>query len=342
MKALIIKDTMSSLEIAELTGKRHDNVMADIHNMLEELGLAAPDFSGAVKYINGKGGSQERKIFNLPKRECLILVSGYNLLLRTAIIDRWQERDQKAMSIISAVESIEYKGQIGGMIFSRSGIGYTNSKLVANKFRKRHADVIRVIEAMIFSDNKDPVIASFNRRNYALVEYRGENGETRKSYELTEQGFSFVARGFTGAKARRFKVEFINAFFAMRETMQERFTAEVVRAVLPETVARRQYVYVITNDENNFVKIGVAKNVSRRLKQLQTGSWTNLSVRYKSMVCSNAFSIEHAVHAKISEDRVMGEWYDIDVEEAIKLIEAENTILNTNLVDSYASNSSNT
>ena len=45
--------TMSSLEIAALTGKRHDNVMADIRNMLEELGLATPEFSGVYKAGNG-------------------------------------------------------------------------------------------------------------------------------------------------------------------------------------------------------------------------------------------------------------------------------------------------
>ena len=79
--------TMSSLEISKLTGKRHDHVMTDIRNMLEELGLATPEFSGVYKADN----KQKYECFNLPKRECFILVSGYNLKLRAAIIDRWQE-----------------------------------------------------------------------------------------------------------------------------------------------------------------------------------------------------------------------------------------------------------
>ena len=82
--------TMSSREIAELCDKRHDNVMADIRKMLNELGLYAPDFSGT--YTTEQGNQYE--CFNLPKRECLILVSGYNLKLRTKIIDRWQELEQ--------------------------------------------------------------------------------------------------------------------------------------------------------------------------------------------------------------------------------------------------------
>ena len=82
--------TMSSREIATLCDKRHDNVMADIRKMLNELGLYAPDFSGT--YTTEQGNQYE--CFNLPKRECLILVSGYNLKLRTKIIDRWQELEQ--------------------------------------------------------------------------------------------------------------------------------------------------------------------------------------------------------------------------------------------------------
>ena len=85
--------TMSSLEIADLTGKRHDHVMVDIGKMLSDLGKAAPDFSGTAFYeVNN--AKRERKIYNLPKRETLILVSGYSVAMRARIIDRWQELEE--------------------------------------------------------------------------------------------------------------------------------------------------------------------------------------------------------------------------------------------------------
>ena len=77
---------MSSLEIAELTGKQHKDVLYDIRKMLDELGVLAADFS-ATRKVRGR----EYEVFNLPKRETLILVSGYSVTMRSTIIDRWQE-----------------------------------------------------------------------------------------------------------------------------------------------------------------------------------------------------------------------------------------------------------
>ena len=79
--------TMSSRDIADLTGKRHDHVMADISKMIEWLGDTCPDFSGDLPDSYGR----PQKVYFLPKRETLILVSGYNIDLRAKIIDRWQE-----------------------------------------------------------------------------------------------------------------------------------------------------------------------------------------------------------------------------------------------------------
>ena len=78
---------MSSLEVAGLCDKRHDNVMADIRNMFEQLNISSPEFLG--DYRDDRGRSYP--LYHLPKDLCLTLVSGYNVVLRKRIIDRWLE-----------------------------------------------------------------------------------------------------------------------------------------------------------------------------------------------------------------------------------------------------------
>ncbi|HEJ9506386.1 TPA: phage antirepressor KilAC domain-containing protein [Proteus mirabilis] len=81
--------TMSSREISELTGKRHDNVMADIRKMLVEI--QSPEKLG--DYIDTKNRTQQMLLLN--KEECLCLISGYSIKLRMAIIKRWQELESQ-------------------------------------------------------------------------------------------------------------------------------------------------------------------------------------------------------------------------------------------------------
>ncbi|MGN5259152.1 phage antirepressor KilAC domain-containing protein [Aeromonas hydrophila] len=76
---------MSSVEVAELTGKRHDNVLADIRKMLAEI--QSPEKSG--DYIDRIGRTQP--CLMLDKDESLCLVAGYSAVLRMRIIRRWQE-----------------------------------------------------------------------------------------------------------------------------------------------------------------------------------------------------------------------------------------------------------
>ena len=79
--------TMSSREIAELTGKEHKNVLADIRKMLQDLELTSAEFSANLPDVYGR----QQQVFNLNKELTLTLVSGYNVKLRLAIIKRWQE-----------------------------------------------------------------------------------------------------------------------------------------------------------------------------------------------------------------------------------------------------------
>lgn len=79
--------TMSSREIAELTGKEHPNVMRDIRVMLEELGEDVLRFEDIYSDAYGRW----QPCFNLPKDLTITLVAGYNTKVRHAIVTRWQE-----------------------------------------------------------------------------------------------------------------------------------------------------------------------------------------------------------------------------------------------------------
>ncbi len=89
LMATLIHDTdrMSSLEIAELTGKLHKNVLADIRNLLSQ-GVTKLNFQPST-YKDPTG--RKLPCFELTKRGCLILASGYDAVLREKIIDRWEQ-----------------------------------------------------------------------------------------------------------------------------------------------------------------------------------------------------------------------------------------------------------
>lgn len=92
---------MSSLEIAELTGKQHSNVMRDIRALLDQ-GVNQINFE-LVDYTDKKG--EKRSMYNLTKKGSLILASGYNAVLREKIIDRWEAIETgQATPIYQAVQ----------------------------------------------------------------------------------------------------------------------------------------------------------------------------------------------------------------------------------------------
>ena len=69
-------DTMSSIEISELTGRTHKNVMRDIKNLLKQ-GVSELNFElSSYKQQQPNGGTKEVPMYNLTKKGCLILASG--------------------------------------------------------------------------------------------------------------------------------------------------------------------------------------------------------------------------------------------------------------------------
>lgn len=72
----------------------------------------------------------------------------------------------------------------------------------------------------------------------------------------------------------------------------------------------KRYIYLILNEDNGHIKVGIGKNPSKRVKQLQTGSSAKLTVIYKRLV-EKASVIEKNIHADYHLFRISGEWFDI-------------------------------
>ncbi|SPJ32689.1 phage antirepressor KilAC domain-containing protein [Kushneria phyllosphaerae] len=92
------KMKMSSREIAELTGKRHDNVMRDIRSMLDQM-----DPTSDLSYQQNQGvtsidcpQTKRTQGFLLDRYHTEVLITGYDVKRRAAVIKRWYDLESGA------------------------------------------------------------------------------------------------------------------------------------------------------------------------------------------------------------------------------------------------------
>ena len=83
--------TMSSREIAELTGKNHKDVLRDIRTLENQGAINGRNFA-PVEYTDAKG--EKRPEYLLDFDATMTLVTGYNAVLRAKVIKRWRELEE--------------------------------------------------------------------------------------------------------------------------------------------------------------------------------------------------------------------------------------------------------
>lgn len=97
MDELMIKETMSSLQIAEITGKQHKNIMRAIRKMQpaweKVCGRKFELTSQLVDMPNG--GVRKEDCYLLNKTECLFIATKFNDEARAKLVLRWKELEEK-------------------------------------------------------------------------------------------------------------------------------------------------------------------------------------------------------------------------------------------------------
>lgn len=87
----VSRTTMSSREIANVTGKRHANVKRDIVAMLKELKIDVLSFEHI--YLDGQNREQAEYMLDREHTDCLL--TGYSAPLRIKVIRRWHELERQ-------------------------------------------------------------------------------------------------------------------------------------------------------------------------------------------------------------------------------------------------------
>lgn len=70
------------------------------------------------------------------------------------------------------------------------------------------------------------------------------------------------------------------------------------------------YVYLVKDTVNNTYKIGVSKDINKRLKTLQTGNSSNLEL-ILSFKAEHPYRLESMLHRKFAEYRERNEWFKL-------------------------------
>ena len=90
---IIKKETMTSLEIAEVTGRNHKDVMRSIREMEDAWAKVNGRNFALVEYKDAKG--EMRPCYSLNKTECLYIATKFNDEARAKLVLRWEELETK-------------------------------------------------------------------------------------------------------------------------------------------------------------------------------------------------------------------------------------------------------
>ena len=94
MEEIARKETMTSLEIAEVTGRNHKDVMRSIREMEEAWVKVNGRKFALVEYKDAKG--EMRPCYSLGKTECLYIATKFNDEARAKLVLRWEELENQS------------------------------------------------------------------------------------------------------------------------------------------------------------------------------------------------------------------------------------------------------
>lgn len=152
------------------------------------------------------------------------------------------------------------------LVIMKNKQAVTSSLQVAETFEKNHRDVLRAIANL--------EIGSAKLRSQMFAEGTYTNrGKEYPMYYMNRDGFALLAMGFTGTKALKFKLQYIEAFNSMEEQVKlPTSPREIARLALQANEETNQRLDSVEGDVKDLKENQVIPNpeysaLSRRVNQ---------------------------------------------------------------------------
>lgn len=190
---------MSSIDIAKLTGKNHSHVLRDIRTMLNEIDNPNLDSKEYQQFTlpNGMTSSIE-----LGKELTYTLISGYNVKLRHAIINRWQQLEAVNQPQFQIPETLPDALRLAAQLAEEKQQAIETIK-EKDKLIVAVADLnIRAGDVSVSEFSKNLAIKGLGQNNlYKWLKGRGFLQQNNQPYQ------QYVARGYFVMKPYEEKIK---------------------------------------------------------------------------------------------------------------------------------------
>lgn len=105
IKKITDQQTITSIEIAEITGRLHKNILAAIRNMEPAwVNVTGLNFKLCEKdYEIGRGTKKKQPYYELNKKECLFVATKFNDEARAKLVLRWEQLEQERLQALQPV-----------------------------------------------------------------------------------------------------------------------------------------------------------------------------------------------------------------------------------------------
>lgn len=200
--------TMSSREIADLVGSRHDNVKRTIETCVRSGAFGLPPTEEDVTYEQDTNIPHKSKVYRLDKRSSLIVVAQLCPEFTAKIVDRWQELESTVEALALPTTYLDALKALVTSVESQQRAEYQAAELATENAkllpRAKVADTIADAEGLHSVAAAAKILGTGQKKLFARL----RKSEILNAHNVPYQ--QFIERGYFVSRESTYNVNGVN------------------------------------------------------------------------------------------------------------------------------------